>query len=93
MDTLELKWKNENGIICIYSDEITAKIEVDEQNKQLKNVKALFREIIFKSYYNDWKKIISFVEDEMAIPEIKEIINGLIDVCNTELKSRLSESD
>ncbi|MCP4181136.1 MAG: hypothetical protein GY756_25505 [bacterium] len=87
MSYIELKWQNNDGAISIFSDNINSIIEIDEQNKQLKNVKQFFREILFNYHYNNWDKEIKLLENEdVAISEVKPIINDLIDTCNKELE-------
>lgn len=89
MEYIELKWVNENGNKFILSDEINTRIEINETNKEIKNAKAFFREIIYLSFLNNWhKKIVLLDDPDNEIPEVKSVINELIELCNNELGAR-----
>lgn len=90
MDYIELKWGQKTGATIISSDDIDQIIEIDDQNKEIKNIKSFFREIVFKSFLNDWTKDIKLISsDTLEIKEVNIIIEDLITICNDELRSKL----
>jgi hypothetical protein len=86
MDKIEIKWHNEGDKKYLIADGIECRIEIDVINKEVKNAKKFFREIIYLSFLNNWNKKIELIEDfENEIQEVKTLINDLVDVCNYEL--------
>lgn len=86
MSNIEIKWDANDGKKYIFSEEIIEKIEIDEDNKEIKNAKAFFREIIYQSYLKDWDKQLVLVEDQqIEIAEVCPIINELINICNSQV--------
>jgi len=90
MTNVEIKWYTEDsGKKYIVSEGINTRIEINEENKEIKNAKAFFREIIYLSFLNDWKKKIVLVEDkDNEIAEVKNIISELIQLCNSEIEEK-----
>lgn len=88
MNDLEIKWvTEETGKKYIFSEEISNRIEINEDNKEVKNAKAFFREIIYLSYLNEWDKKIVLVDDQdNEVAEVKTIIKELIQLCNSEME-------
>lgn len=87
MNSIELKWgRKETGILKIIADGIDTSIEINEESKDIKNIKSFFREILFKAYIkNEGTKIILNSSD-IEIDEVKSLINDLIALCNDEMK-------
>ncbi len=89
MNDIKIKWfTDETGKKYIISEGISKRIEIDEENKEIKNAKAFFREIIFHSFTNQWNRKIILVDDqENEVAEVKTIIDELIQLCNNELEA------
>ena len=89
MSNIFLVWAiDTNGKKIVTAENIIQKIEINEDNKEVKYVKAFFREIIYQSYLNNWDKRIVLKDNlDIEIAEVKVILNQLIDICNQELKS------
>lgn len=89
MNDIEIKWvTEETGKKYIASEGISKRIEIDEENKEIKNAKAFFREIIYISFLNKWNKKIVLVNDQdNEVAEVKKIINELIQLCNSEMEA------
>jgi hypothetical protein len=90
MNDIEIKWVvDETGKKYITSEGISTHIEINEENKEIRNAKAFFREIIYLSFLNGWNKRIVFVEDQdNEVAEVKTIINELIQICNNEINAK-----
>jgi hypothetical protein len=90
MNEIELKWATaDGGKKFITTEGINMDFEIDENNKEIKNAKAFFREIIYMSFLNDtYKKIVLVDDTDNELSEVKTIINELIHVCNDELEAR-----
>ena len=90
MNDIEIKWVAEElGKKYITSDGISKRIEINEENKEIKNAKAFFREIIYLSFLNNWnKKIVLVGDQDNEITEVKTIINELINLCNSEIEGK-----
>lgn len=92
MNDIEIKWiTEESGKKYIIADGISTRIEINEENKEIKNAKAFFREIIYQSYLNNWeKKIILISDQDNEIAEVNPIINELISICNSEIEGKIT---
>lgn len=89
MDEIKIKWVTETGKKYITLEGISNRIEIDEENKEIKNAKAFFREIIYQSFLNNWNNKIILVDDQdNEIAEVKIIINELIKLCNDEIEAK-----
>lgn len=90
MNDIEIKWVTEGaGKKYIASEGINKRIEINEENKEIKNAKAFFREIIYQSFLNKWNKKIVLVDDQdNEVAEVKTIINELIQLCNSEMEAK-----
>ncbi len=87
MNDIEIKWEQQEAtIIKLTAEGIDASIEVNENSKDIKNVKTFFREILFKAYINDWDKQIVLCSSDIEINEVSVLINEIIDLCNKEMK-------
>jgi len=87
MNDIEIKWEQQEAtIIKLTAEGIDASIEVNENSKDIKNVKTFFREILFKAYINDWNKKIVLCSSDIEINEVSVLINEIIDLCNKEMK-------
>lgn len=87
MSNIEMKWYIEGDKKYIICQDIKTRIEINETNKDLINVKSFFRELIFQSFINDWNKKVVLLDDSInEIIEVKEIINELIKLCNKEMQ-------
>lgn len=94
MSNIELKWIKNGDERTLEAQDITTKIEIDEKNKEIKNAKEFFREIIFMNYYKDWDKKIELISNEkVEIGKVKMLINELITICNTELEKAKEVED
>lgn len=89
MKRVELLWKcDEQGNKRIVSEGIETFIEIDESNKELKNAKKFFRELIFNHFFEEWNNEVILVPNiQIQVPEVKGILEDLINVINAELKS------
>lgn len=87
MPDIEIKWiTNEEGKKFIVSDIVNSKIEINEENKEIQNAKAFFREIIYQSFLHEWNRKIILVDDPAnEINEVKPILKELIEICNDEI--------
>lgn len=89
MNEIEIKWVMEAGKKYITFEAIGNRIEINEDNKEIKNAKAFFREIIYQCFLNDCNNRIILVDDEdNEISEVKTIINELIQLCNKEIEAK-----
>lgn len=85
-DNIRIRWLTENGKKYLYSDMTDIRIEIDEEKKEIKNAKAFFRELAYKIFLNDlYKPIVLEENQDIEIPEVKQIIEELIEICNSEL--------
>jgi len=93
MNDIEIKWvTEETGKKYIASEGITKRIEINEENKEIKNAKAFFREIIYLSFLNEWNRKIVLVDDhDNEVADVKTIINELIQLCNSEMEAKNNE--
>ncbi len=89
MHDISLEWDvNEQGKKIIKSQGINHYIEINEDNKEVKNAKAFFREIIYQSFLNNWDRtIVLSNNEEIEITEVNDILTELVMLCNTELKA------
>lgn len=88
MNNIELKWeKDESDIIKIVADKIDSVIEINVLNKEIKNLKTFFREILFKSFINNIDTQIVLSSSDIEIKEAKLLIDELITLCNAEMKN------
>lgn len=87
MENIELIWVcNESGVKQIKSNGIDTCIEVNENNKELKNTKAFFRELIYKHFFEGWnKKVVLIDNEEYQIKEVKVILDELVLLFNNEI--------
>lgn len=92
MNNIEIKWiTDELGKKYISADGINTRIEINEENKEIKYAKAFFREIIYQSYLNNWEKRIVLISDQdNGVVEVNSIINELISICNNEIESKIT---
>ncbi|MGI6422891.1 MAG: hypothetical protein ACOX0N_11955 [Syntrophomonadaceae bacterium] len=92
MNNIEIKWiTDESGKKYISADGINTRIEINEENKEIKYAKAFFREIIYQSYLNNWEKRIVLISDQdNGVVEVNSIINELICICNNEIESKIT---
>lgn len=89
MDYIELIWNQKQEKKRIESQGIETKIEIDEQSKEIKNIKEFFREIVFNQHYNNLTNKIKLIDNqELEIEEVKSIVNELIEIVNGELEKK-----
>lgn len=94
IETIGLKWVKNGSLRTIEAQDITTKIEIDDQKKEVKNAKKFFREIIFNVFYNDWDKKIELIDnEELEVAEIKALIIELVNLCNEELEKLKKEEN
>ncbi|SHJ13133.1 hypothetical protein [Thermoclostridium caenicola] len=85
-DNIRIRWLTENGKKYLDSDMTDIRIEIDEEKKEIKNAKAFFRELAYNIFLNDlYKPIVLEENQDIEIPEVKQIIEELIEICNSEL--------
>ena len=91
MKDIEIKWCVEDGKRYLISDDIDTRIEIDENNKEIRQAKSFFREIIYQSFLDNQTQRIVLLEDKDAeIEEVKVIINELVELCNSDIKGHVS---
>lgn len=85
-DNIRIRWLTENGKKYLDSDMTDIRIEIDEEKKEIKNAKAFFRELAYNIFLNVlYKPIVLEENQDIEIPEVKQIIEELIEICNSEL--------
>ncbi len=89
MDNIIIEWGiTESGQKFISTSITDLKIEISSTNKEIKNAKSFFRDLLYISYISNWSPTITLEDNpEIEIEELKPIINDLINICNEELVS------